>query len=98
MTHQGGLADLEASATAADPSQFNVICRLVGKGKVTPVKHTLVLILSFSYSRPAFRAKLFPVEVGFAARRPYCSAFDLFWPLHKLFGLLDIQSFQAAGY
>ena len=31
MTHQGGLADLEASATAADPSSFNVTCRPVGK-------------------------------------------------------------------
>ena len=50
-----------------------------------------VLILSFCYSRPAFRAKLFLIEVGFAARRPYCSIFKLFWPL-------DIQTFWAARY
>ena len=31
---------LEASATAADPSSFNVIRRLIGKGQVTPAKHT----------------------------------------------------------
>ena len=43
MTHQGGLADLEASATAADPSSIDVICRLVGKGQVTPVKHQSIL-------------------------------------------------------
>jgi len=29
--------NLEASATAADPSSFNVIRRLVGNGQVTPV-------------------------------------------------------------
>ena len=50
-----------------------------------------ILILSFCYSRPAFRGKLFPIEVGFAARRPYCSIFKLFWPL-------DIQTFWAARY
>ena len=32
--------NLEASATAADPSSFNVIRRLIGKAQVTPVKHT----------------------------------------------------------
>jgi hypothetical protein len=32
--------NLEASATAADPSSIDVICRLGGKGQVTPVKHT----------------------------------------------------------
>ena len=50
-----------------------------------------VLILSYCYSRPAFRGKLFPVEVGFAARRPYCSIFQRFW-------LLDIQTYRAARY
>ena len=50
-----------------------------------------VLILSFCYSRPAFRGKLFLVEVGFAARRPYCSIFKLFSPL-------DIQTCRAARY
>ena len=34
---------------------------------------TPVLMLSFCYYRPAFRGKLFPVEVDFAARRHYCS-------------------------
>ena len=31
--------NLEASATAADPSSIDVICRLGGKGQATPVKH-----------------------------------------------------------
>ena len=33
------LRNLEASATAADPSSIDVICRLGGKGQATPVKH-----------------------------------------------------------
>ena len=32
--------NIEAPATAADPSSIDVICRLGGKGQVTPVKHT----------------------------------------------------------
>jgi len=53
-----------------------------------------ILILSFCYSRLAFRGKLFPIEVGFAAREPYCSGRSMF----KFFVLLDIQSFQATRY
>ena len=38
LTHSERIGNLEASATAADTSSFNVFCRLVCKGQVTPIK------------------------------------------------------------